>query len=267
MNGTLNPATAGQSAIITGASKGIGKAIATELAAKNYNLVLVARSTKLLEEVKKEIQAKYKVAIETLSLDLSLPTSASELLVFCESKKLNISVLVNNAGYGLSGNIDKYSISDNSNMIQLNVLALTQIIQSFLPILEKNAPAYILNVASTASYQAIPKLAIYSATKSYVLSLSRALYHELKSRNIHVTAVSPGPTDTEFSDRAQVGEKGLKAAEKTNMTPEQVAKIGVNALFDKKPEVVTGILNKIGSFGAWLLPKYLTEKIAGSIYE
>jgi uncharacterized protein len=254
-------------AVITGASKGIGKAIAIELAKRNYNLVLVARSEKLLLEVKKEIQTKNEVSIETLALDLSTSDSASKLLAFCESKQLIVSILINNAGYGLSGKIDKHSIEDNSNMIQLNVLSLTQITQTFLPILEKNGPSYILNVASTASYQAIPGLAVYSATKAYVLSFSRALYHELKSRGISVTALSPGPTATEFSDRAQIGEKGLKAAEKVNMTAEDVAKIGVDALFAKKPEVVTGILNKIGAVGAGLLPKFLAEKIAGSIYE
>lgn len=254
-------------AVITGASKGIGKAIAFELAKKHYNLVLVARSENLLKEVKKEIQSKNEVSIETLSLDLSTNEAASKLFAFCELNKLKVSVLVNNAGYGLSGKIDKHSIEDNSNMIQLNVLSLSQITQTFLPILERNAPSYILNVASTASYQAIPGLAIYSATKSFVLSFSRALYHELKSRNIHVTALSPGPTATEFSDRAQISEKGLKAAEKVNMSAEEVAKIGVDALFEKKPEVVTGILNKIGAFGAGLLPKFLAEKIAGSIYE
>lgn len=254
-------------AVITGASKGIGKSIAIELAKRQYNLVLVARSENLLNEVKKEIKSSYKVEVEILDLDLSENGSASKLLAFCETKNLKVSVLVNNAGYGLSGKIDKHAIEANSNMIQLNVLSLTQITQTFLPILEKNAPAYILNVASTASYQAIPGLAIYSATKAYVLSFSRALYHELKSRNISVTALSPGPTATDFSDRAQIGEKGLKAAEKVNMTAEEVAKIGVDALFDKKPEVVTGILNKIGAVGAGLLPKFLAEKIAGSIYE
>lgn len=254
-------------AIITGASKGIGRSIAFELAEKKYNLVLVARSENLLTAVKKEILAKNSVGIETLSLDLSTSDASGKLLAFCETKKLNISVLVNNAGYGLSGKIDKHSIEDNSNMIHLNVLSLTQITQTFLPILEKNAPSYILNVASTASYQSIPGLAIYSATKSFVLSFSRALHHELKSRGINVTVLSPGPTDTEFSDRAQVGAKGLKAAEKTNMTPDKVAKIGVDALFAKNPEVVAGVLNKIGALGAWLLPKSIIEKIAGSIYE
>jgi uncharacterized protein len=254
-------------AVITGASKGIGKAISFELAKKQYNLVLVARSADLLEIVKKEIQSIHKIKIETLALDLSANDSASKLLAFCEAKKLDVSILVNNAGYGLSGKIDKHLAEDNSNMIQLNVLSLTQITQAFLPILEKNAPSYILNVASTAAYQAIPGLAIYSATKSFVLSFSRALYHELKHRNIFVTALSPGPTATDFADRAQVGEKGLKAAEKVNMTAEEVAQIGLNALFAKNPEVVTGILNKIGAFGAGLLPKFLAEKIAGSIYE
>ncbi|MES2796813.1 MAG: SDR family oxidoreductase [Bacteroidota bacterium] len=254
-------------AVITGASKGIGKAIAIELAKRHYNLVLVARSADLLNQVKKEIQTNHPVAIETLGLDLSSHDAASKLLAFCESKHLKVSVLVNNAGYGLSGKIDKYSLDDNSNMVQLNVLTLTQITQVFLPILEKNSPSYLLNVASTAAYQAIPNLAIYSATKAFVLSFSRALHHELKPRNISVTCVSPGGTNTDFSHRAEISEKALKAGEKVNMSPEDVAKIGVDALFTKKAEVVTGILNKIGAFGAWLMPKFISEKIAGSIYE
>ncbi len=254
-------------AVITGASKGIGKCIAIELAKRQFNLVLVARSGTLLETVKKEIKADYKIEIETLALDLSTTDAASKLLAFCETKRLNVSVLVNNAGYGLSGKIDKYSLDDNSNMITLNVLSLTQITQTFLPILEKNGPSYILNVASTAAYQAVPNLGIYSATKAFVLSFSRAMHHELKPRNISVTCVSPGGTNTEFSHRAEISDKALKAGEKVNMSPEDVAKIGVDALFDKKAEVVTGILNKIGTFGAWLMPKFVAEKIAGSIYE
>lgn len=254
-------------AIITGASKGIGKCIAIELAKRQYNLILVARSASLLTEVKEEIKIKFNVKVETLPLDLSANDSSQKLLAFCESNNFKVNILVNNAGYGLSGDLNKYSMEENSNMIQLNILSLTQNIQTFLPILEKNAPSYILNLASTAAYQAVPKLAIYSATKAYVLSLSRALYHELKPKNISVTALSPGATATEFSDRAQIGEKGLKAAQKVNMTPEEVAKIGVEALFAKKPEVVAGVLNKIGAFGVWLLPKTISEKIAGSIYE
>jgi uncharacterized protein len=254
-------------ALITGASKGIGKAIAIELAQKKYNLILVARSGNLLKDLAKEISKTYSVKVETLAMDLSKPNAAIELLAFCESNKLGVSVLVNNAGYGLSGNMDKYSVEDNTNMMQLNMVSLVQITQNFVPLLSANSPAYILNVASTASYQSIPGLSIYSATKAFVLSFSRGMYHELQPKGINVTALSPGPTDTEFSDRAQVGEKGLKAAEKTNMTPQEVAKIGLEAMFDKKPEVIAGILNKIGAAGAWLLPKSLIEKIAGSIYK
>jgi short-subunit dehydrogenase len=174
--------------------------------------------------------------------------------------------LVNNAGYGLSGKMERFSVADNTNMMQLNVLSLAQITQEFIPILESNAPSYILNVASTASYQAIPGLTIYSATKAFVLSFSRGLFHELKPKNISVTALCPGPTDTDFSNRAQVNEKATKTAEKINMTPQEVAKIGLDAMFDKKPEVVAGLLNKIGVFSAWLLPKSILEKVAGSVY-
>ena len=254
-------------ALITGASKGIGKAIAIELAQKKYDLILVARSGDLLKEVANEIRTKHAVKVETLALDLSEIDSASKLLAFCETNQLNVNILVNNAGYGLSGKLERFSIEENTNMMKLNMVSLVQITQTFIPTLEGNSPSYILNIASSAAYQAIPGLSIYSATKAFVLSFSRALYHELKPKGITVTALSPGPTDTEFADRAKVGEKGLKAAEKTNMTPQEVAKIGVDAMFAHKPEVIAGLLNKIGVAGAWLLPKSLIEKIAGSIYK
>jgi uncharacterized protein len=253
-------------ALITGSSKGIGKAFAIELAKKNYDLLLVARSGDLLLKVANEIKQQYAVKVETLALDLSSNDAALKLKKFCETNKLNISVLVNNAGYGLSGNFEKFSLEENTNMMQLNMISLAQITQAFIPILEKNEQSYILNVASTTAYQAIPGLSIYSATKAFVLSFSRGLYHELKPKNISVTALSPGSTDTDFVNRAQINEKAMKAAEKVNMTPEAVAKIGLEAMFDKKPEVVAGLINKIGAAGAWLLPKGIIEKIAGAIY-
>jgi uncharacterized protein len=254
-------------ALITGASKGIGHAIAEELASRKFNVLLVARSEDKLQKISQAIAAKYRVKTDYLALDLSAPAAPQQVLEWCAAKNYPVSMLVNNAGYGLSGNFEDHSPADNLNMVQLNAIALMQLCQLFLPQLKKQPKAYILNVASTAAYQAVPGLGLYAATKSFVLSLSRAMHYELRRSSVSVTAVSPGATDTAFVDRAKIGQKGRKAAEKVNMSPEAVAKIAVDATLARKVEVVTGLLNKTSLFMTWLLPKSWVERIAAGIYD
>jgi uncharacterized protein len=254
-------------ALITGASKGIGKAIAEELAMRKYNVLLVARSEELLQSVADEILEKYKVEADYLAIDLSLKGAPEKVFNWCHEKKYTINVLVNNAGYGLSGSFEKYSVADNVNLIQLNIVALVQLCQFFLPEFRQQQKSYILNIASSAAYQAVPYLSLYAASKSFVLSFSRGLRQELKNTPVSVTCISPGSTDTAFVDRAQIGEKGLKAAKKVNMQPQAVAKIAVSSMFAGKAEVITGFINKVGAFAVWLLPKGFIEKTAMKIYE
>jgi hypothetical protein len=254
-------------ALITGASKGIGKAIAEELAMRKSNLLLVARSAERLQEVAREFREKYAVEVDFIAIDLSLPESPEKVFHWCKEKNYRIDILVNNAGYGLSGLFDKYSISDNINMVQLNVLALVKLCQLFLPELKQQSKSYILNIASSAAYQAVPYLSLYSASKSFVLSFSRGLHQELKKTSVSVTCISPGSTETDFVVRAQIGEKGLKTASKVNMQPADVARISVKSMFAGKTEVVVGFLNKLGAFMAWLMPKGLIETTVMKIYE
>lgn len=254
-------------ALITGASKGIGKAIAQQLAARKCNLLLVARSAEMLEQVAKELTEKYGVKTAQLAIDLSEENAAQKLFNWCTENNYPVNILVNNAGYGLSGAFDKYTLSENQNMLQLNMLVPAALTQLFLPHLLVQPQAYILNVASSAAYQSVPGLSLYAATKAFVLNFSRGLHQELKNKTVSVTCVSPGATDTDFVVRAQLGPKGLKAANQVNMTPEAVAKIAVKALFAKKPEVITGTVNKLGAFLSWLLPKGLVERIAMRVYQ
>jgi len=142
-----------------------------------------------------------------------------------------------------------------------------QIIHTFLPMLKKQPKAYILNIASTVAYQALPMLTVYAASKVFMLNFSRALQYELRHTNVSVTAVSPGATDTDFVTRAEMGPKALKNASKVHMTPEAVAKIAVDSMFSKKIEVITGFTNKLGAFFAWLLPKRMVEGIAAGFYD
>jgi short-subunit dehydrogenase len=255
-------------ALITGASKGIGKAIAFDLAAKGYHLLLVARSEQLLNEVKAEIGRSHPtVQVLYRTADLSTSTSAQDLFDFTQQQGISISILVNNAGYGLSGRFDSHPLEQHLNMLQVNCTTLIQLTHLFLPQLKQQKEAHILNIASSAAYQAVPYLSLYAASKSLVLSFSRGLRFELRKTGINVTCVCPGATDTDFVNRAQIGEKARKTAEKVNMTPEEVGRAAVNAMFARKAEVITGVINKVGGFLTWLLPKKVLEGGAARIYE
>ena len=254
-------------ALITGASKGIGKAIAFELASRNYDLLLTARSAELLKEVAEEIEKGYPVKVFYFVADLAAKDATQQLFDWCSIYSFDLKVLVNNAGFGMSGKFESNSLEENTEMIQLNAVVPTQLCQLFLPILKKNTPSYILNIISTSAYQAVPLLGIYAATKAYLLSFSRAISHELKPQGISVTALSPGPTDTEWIHRAKITGKALQMANKVNMQPYEVASIAVKAMFAGKTEEVTGFLNKAGAFFAWLLPKKLVESTTVKMYK
>ena len=254
-------------ALITGASKGIGKAIAGDLAARGFNVLLVARSEELLQQEANRISTLYPIKADWLALDLSMQEAAQNVYDWCRAKDYTVTALVNNAGYGLSGPFEKYSADQHLNMMQLNMSTLVALTRLFLPDLLRQPKAYILNVASSAAYQAVPGLSLYAATKAFVLAFSRGLHQELYKGPVSVTCVCPGATDTDFPNRAQLGEKGMAAAQKLNMTPDAVALIATRAMLSRKAEVITGFVNKVGATLAWLLPKNLVENIAGKIYE
>jgi uncharacterized protein len=254
-------------ALITGASKGIGKAIAEELASRRINLLLVARDAALLQELSQTLQQQYQIEADFLALDLAIPNAVQELNNWIETQHYRIHILVNNAGYGLSGPFTDYTIDEHKAMMQVNMTVPVELTATLLPQLKANQPSYVLNIVSSAAYQSVPGLTTYAASKSFMLSFSRGLRYELRNRGVSVTAVSPGSTDTGFAARAKVGAKGLKAAEKVNMTPKAVAGIAVKAMFAKKAEVITGFINQLGAFLVWLFPKKLAEKTAAGIYE
>ena len=254
-------------ALITGASKGIGKAMAEILAERKVNLLLVARSADLLGALAAELQSKHGVAVYLFATDLAVAGAAQEVFDWTKQNGYDVEILVNNAGYGLGGHFEKYSIAEENAMMQVNMHVPVELVSLFLPVLKKQSKAYILNVASAAAYQAVPGLTVYAGTKSFILSFSRGLSYELRKTGVSVTVVSPGGTDTDFANRADVGEKAIRAGEKLNMTPGAVAKIAIDAMYAGKTEVVTGFVNKLGVFFAWLLPKKLAEMTAAGIYD
>jgi len=256
-------------ALITGASKGIGKEIAVSLAKRKYNLLLIARSENLLSELAGELQKKYGVTVWYYAIDLSSPNAAKDIITWCQKENYDINVLVNNAGYGLHGAFETLSLDEQLNMMHLNMSACVRLTYLALPLLRQHkGKSYILNIASTSAYQAVPFLGIYSATKAFVLSFSRAIRLELKDSNISVTCLSPGAVETNFMERAGMDKvkKIAKQAAKFNMNASTVAEFGINAMLKGKAEVIPGLANKVGAYSNRLLPKSIVEGVAKGLY-
>jgi short-subunit dehydrogenase len=254
-------------ALITGASKGIGKAIAYELAGRKTNVLLVARSEELLKELAQDIKTRFGVEADYFAIDLSAPDAARHVKQQCIDKNYSINILVNNAGYGLWGRFDTLTLEEQNNMLRLNMNTLVNLCYEILPLLKATKKAYILNVSSTAAYQAVPTLSLYAASKAFVLSFSRGLKIELKNTSVSVSCLSPGPTTSDFVNRARMGTAIQKKAEQFSMTAEKVAKIAVNAMFSGKAEIIPGISNILTAKITNFIPKWLPEKIAENLYK
>lgn len=253
-------------ALITGASGGIGYYFAHELAKRKHNLILVARSENKLQKLATELKEKYSIACDYLPIDLSQPNASAQITSWCNSNQYEIDILINNAGYGLFGSFENQDLKDVTNMLQLNMNTLVELCHVFMPQLKSKSKAYILNVASTASYQAVPTLASYAASKAFVVLFTRGLRYELKNTNISVSCLSPGTTSTNFMNRA--GMESLKErAEKFSMSAEVVAKIGIEGMLKGKAEIIPGFVNWFSAKLTGFVPKALTEKIAASLYE
>ncbi len=253
-------------ALVTGASQGLGAAIARQLAERGYDLLLVARSETKLAAVGAELSGRFSVHVYYFSADLSTDLGVNKLCEWIRQKGYAVAVLINNAGYGLWGRFDNLPIADQSNMIDLNVRSLTQLTYHLLPSLLTHTRSYLLNVGSLAAYQAVPTLAVYAASKAYVMQFSRALRHEFGKAGLSVSVLNPGPVATGFGERA--GMQSLKRLmDRYNMDAEVVAMQAVGGLFRRKSEIVPGIPNKIAVLAARLLPKSLLERIAANLYD
>lgn len=254
-------------AIVTGAAKGIGKAIAQELAQKNYNLILVDIDEIGLYKAASEIKGRHNVSVETFTIDLAEEDAPERLYRLTKKYHDHLSIVVNNAGYGLNGAFADIAYKRHINNINVNIKAVIGISHCFIPVLNRQAKAHLLNVASTTAYQSVPYLNIYASTKAFMLSFTRGLRYELRNSNIIVSALSPGSTDTDFVNRAEMGQSILNTAKKLNMTPEKVARIAVSGMLTGKAEIIPGFLNRLNAFLPKFFPKSFVERIAGNIYE
>ncbi|MCW3467342.1 SDR family NAD(P)-dependent oxidoreductase [Chitinophaga nivalis] len=254
-------------ALVTGAAKGIGKAIAARLAEKNYHLLLVDIDADNLRETATELAAQYHVNVHTLHQDLSHPDVLQQVLAWSTPYHDHLTVVVNNAGYGLNGAFETLSLTEQFNVIDVNIKAQVGLSYAYIPVLRQFPKAYLLNVASTTAYQTVPYLNIYASTKAFALSFTRGLRHELRHSTISVSALSPGSTDTDFVNRARMGSHTRSIANRFNMTAASVGKIAVDGLFKGKAEIIPGFTNKLNAWLPKFFPKAFVERIAGNIYE
>lgn len=225
--------------LITGASSGIGRELAKVFALHKYNLILVSRSTEKLRELANELIDKYKIKVEIIGQDLSKVGAAKKLFDNVIDRNLQVDILVNNAGVGAVGLFHEMEMESDMEMLQLNIVTLTEITKLFSRKMIEREKGKILNVASTGAFAPGPYIAIYYATKAYVLSFSEALCKELKPYNVTVTALCPGATRTNFAKNA--GRENSSMA----MEPDKVAKIAYEGLKNNKRVVIPGIANKI----------------------
>lgn len=253
-------------ALITGASSGIGLELAKIHASKGGNLVLAARSISKLESLKKVLEESYKVSVHIIQKDLSLPDAGSEL--YNEIKKQNIQVeyLINNAGFGDYGFFHEGDSDKQIKMLNLNIIALTELTRLFLSDMVKRGSGKIMNVASTAAFQAGPLMAVYYASKAYVLSFSEAINEEVRDKGITVTALCPGPTVSGFQEAAGIGENKLFSGRKLPDS-RRVAEFGYSAMMKGKAVAIEGCLNKILAFSGRFLPRSIVVKTVKRIQE
>jgi short-subunit dehydrogenase len=253
----------GKTALITGASMGIGRDLAELFARDGHHLILTARNEEKLKELAGQFHNQFGVNVDVFARDLSAPNASQDIFQQFESR--NIDYLINNAGFGTHGPFAESDIASQLGMLQVNVVALTHLTRLFLPQMLKRRSGRIMNLASVASFLPGPLMAVYYATKAYVLSFSEALASEVEGTGVTVTAVCPGPTKTGFQDRAGIAHSPL--FQKSVMDSMTASRMGYDAMMRGKRAIVTGFSNKVSAMGTRFLPRSATASIAKKLNE
>ncbi len=250
-----------QTALITGSSGGIGEDFAVEFAKRGVNLVLVARREDKLAQLRTRLlNLRPGLTIDILAADLSVPGSAAGLAAGIADLGRGIDILVNNAGVGLHGDFVKQGVAENSAQIQLNCLTLVELTALFMPAMTAAGRGLVINVASTAAFQPTPGMAVYGATKAFVLSFTEALWQETKSTGVRVFALCPGATETEFF--ARTGEEFLTSGRQTS---QQVVDTAMAAIDKSTPTVISGLRNAVLATGYRIAPRKLLLAVSQQI--
>lgn len=255
-----------KTALITGASSGIGYELAKIFANRGYDLVLIARNKQKLSRVADEFQEKFGTLARIIVEDLSIPNAPTKIFQQLQQDAIAIDVLVNNAGFAAYGFFWETDLDAELQMMQVNMVALTHLTKLFLKEMVARGQGKILNIASTAAFQPGPLMAVYYATKAYVLSFSEALANELQGTGVTVTALCPGPTESGFQARANM-ERSKLVSGKRIMDAKTVAEIGYRGLMNNQTVVVPGLKNKLLTLSVRFTPRNLVTKIVRSMQE
>jgi short-subunit dehydrogenase len=250
-------------ALITGASAGIGTHFALALAREKHDLILVARREDRLQQLAALVRGKHGVDAHVFAADLARKNAVGKLVEAVSRQGLTVDLLVNNAGFGARGAFAGIDRATQARMIDVNCRALMELCHGFLPGMLAARSGAILNLASTAAFQPGPWMAVYYATKAFVLSFSEALHEEVKEHDVHVSALCPGPTRTEFADIA--GMKDSELFKRFASAPEQVVADGLKALKANRAVTVSGAINRAMAASTRFTPRGLARRIAGSL--
>lgn len=258
-----------KTALVTGASSGIGAAFARQLARDGYHVVLVARRVEKLEALAAELTAmgtaERPVRASVLPADLARPGAADALYAAVTALGLHVDLLINNAGLGVHGPFEDVTAEDDQRTIDLNISALTAMTRAFLPAMLARAQGAVINVASTAAFQPIPFFAVYAASKAYVLSFSEALAEEVAGRGVKVLCLCPGPTVSEFGDHAAFKTDIIDKA--PMMTAEAVVAEALSGLRAGRTVQVAGLLNALSAMAPRFLPRQVIAKVSGTLFK
>ena len=242
-------------ALITGASGGIGLELAKLHAANTYDLVLVARNEAQLQKVKSEIEGNYNVTVHLFATDLTEEKNVKSVVEFTDNANIRIDHLVNNAGIGVYGLLHETSLEENLKLMDLNNRALVILTKLYTEKMVKHGSGKVLNIASTAAFMPGPYMSTYFASKAFVLSFSEAIHSELSGTGVSVTTLCPGPTETGFVAAADgMTKSGLFAKQKVS-TPKEVAKDGFEAMIAGDSLIISGVMNKISAFSIRFSPR------------
>lgn len=255
----------GKTALITGASSGIGYELSQLLAADGYNLVLVARNGRKLTELAAELCRAGQINVTILAKDLADPAAPDEIFRTLRAQSIAVDVLINNAGFGAHGPFAQNDWAEEMGMLQVNAIALTRLTKLFLPGMIQRGSGKIMNVGSTGSFVPSPSMAVYCATKAYVLSLSEALARELEGTGVTVTALCPGVTRTGFQARAQVENTRIDKGQ--GMSARQVAEIGYAAMQRGAPISIPGVWNWLMILAIRFVPRSLVTSLSQRMLE
>lgn len=249
--------------LVTGASAGLGEGFARALAAEKRNLLLVARREERLAELAVQLAERHGVAVETMAVDLAEPGAAERVIAEAAARGLTIDQLINNAGFGARGAFVEIDRTEQRRMIGLNCTALMELCHLALPGMIERRRGAILNMASTAAFQPGPWMAVYYATKAFVLSLSEALHEEARGSGVTVAALCPGPTRTEFAELAGMNDSALFKTFAT--APDAVVRDGLAAMRANTAVKVSGAMNLMMAESIRLTPRVLARRLAGGL--